>query len=387
MKRILLVLILFLCSVNFLSAQEGAYVVTRKADKIPVYNHDREIVGHLRPGDRIFVTLFHQVLPNDDQLTEPITFVEYKGQECILFLESADWMKCIQKTAVDLDELETTAPPDPSQSIPFLLIVGIVNLLVLLYLAKFRNVISWEMRDRAFRKGAALIPGLALLTVFSAEFYYLYRAVNPFWFCQWEHAGFLGMIAGLAGMIVLLYIQLTVLLIVISALAYTRKPNARYFDYGTSFLVAFVGTWLILIVDGWEVLWKENLQIGIVIAVSSFLLYKVRHVIRERSLISGLLIVLLFLTGVSTLCYASLEVFRRIFELVALVYIIRFCIQGIGNKNFQWNHEGEDYVDYYDYREGKSRRLYHDGGGNYTDYSDGSNWGKRGDTGDFNRYN
>ena len=35
---------------------------------------------------------------------------------------------------------------------------------------------------------------------------------------------------------------------------------------------------------------------------------------------------------------------------------------------------------------GITRQLFKDGNNGYIDFSDGSHWGKRGDSGDFNRY-
>lgn len=388
MKRILFAILLLLCSPDFLSAQEGTYVVTHKDGKIPVYNHDQEIIGYLRRGEKVQVTLFHHELPQvDNSKSKPVTFVEYKGEEGILYLGSADWLKCKSTTAIDPENPDTTITIDPTHSISLLLATGMMTLLVLLYMAKPCCITNWRIRDRIFNTNRAVALSVVLLIIFSAEFYCLYHTANPLWFCQWEQVGLGGMMVGLMGMIVLLFIKYTTISTIISALANTARKNYKYFDYKTSFFAAFVGTWVILIVGNWNTDWKENLQSGIAIAVVVFLLYEVRHVIRQRHFVAGILIVFLLITGVSTLCYVSLEVFRRILEIITIIYIVVFCVQGIRNKRFQRSHDGDDFVDYYDYGVGKSRRLYKDGTGNYIDYTDGSSWGKRGDTNDFNRYN
>lgn len=42
-----------------LCAQDANYVVTKKAPEIEIYNHDDQVIGTLKRGDRVFVTMFH----------------------------------------------------------------------------------------------------------------------------------------------------------------------------------------------------------------------------------------------------------------------------------------------------------------------------------------
>ena len=372
-----------------LSAQEGTYVVTRKADKIPVYNHDDEVIGYLKRGDKVFVTLFHQTLPQTDgSVSEPVTFVEYQGQEGILHLESPEWMKCLEPTEANLDPDGTSADPSlPEQSISLIFGLALGNLLLLLCVAKPLNLIFWQIRDRMKRKGVALATGVLTLVWCALELYIVYTLDDPLWFSRWREVGFLKMIGGLAGMLLWIGIQLVLLNSVVASLAGMQKTNYRYFDYGMALLVSFVGTWLILILDTWQVNWKFEAQIGIAIAVLIYLGFSLRHVIRHRSILSALLILLILLTGVPLLCYVSLEAFSRIMEIVLWLIIAKIVIQGLSSKRFGGApSDGDEIVEYFDYENGITRQLFKDGNNGYIDFSDGSHWGKRGDSGDFNRY-
>ncbi len=372
-----------------LSAQEGTYVVTRKADKIPVYNHDDEVIGYLKRGDKVFVTLFHQPLPQTDgSVSEPVTFVEYQGQEGILHLESPEWMKCLEPTEANLDPDGTSADPSlPEQSISLIFGLALGNLLLLLCVAKPLNLIFWQIRDRMKRKGVALATGVLTLVWCALELYIVYTLDDPLWFSRWREVGFLKMIGGLAGMLLWIGIQLVLLNSVVASLAGMQKTNYRYFDYGMALLVSFVGTWLILILDTWQVNWKFEAQIGIAIAVLIYLGFSLRHVIRHRSILSALLILLILLTGVPLLCYVSLEAFSRIMEIVLWLIIAKIVIQGLSSKRFGGApSDGDEIVEYFDYENGITRQLFKDGNNGYIDFSDGSHWGKRGDSGDFNRY-
>ena len=335
-----------------LSAQEGTYVVTRKADKIPVYNHDDEVIGYLKRGDKVFVTLFHQTLPQTDgSVSEPVTFVEYQGQEGILHLESPEWMKCLEPTEANLDPDGTSADPSlPEQSISLIFGLALGNLLLLLCVAKPLNLIFWQIRDRMKRKGVALATGVLTLVWCALELYIVYTLDDPLWFSRWREVGFLKMIGGLAGMLLWIGIQLVLLNSVVASLAGMQKTNYRYFDYGMALLVSFVGTWLILILDTWQVNWKFEAQIGIAIAVLIYLGFSLRHVIRHRSILSALLILLILLTGVPLLCYVSLEAFSRIMEIVLWLIIAKIVIQGLSSKRFGGApSDGDEIVEYFDY--------------------------------------
>lgn len=116
MKKIVCLLFFLVSFFDVLWAQEGTYVVTRKAGEIPVYNSDNEVIGILKRGDRVFVTLFHKELPQvDGSYSEPVTFIEYEGQEGHLLLGSADWLKCEEPFVVDP---ETRAENEAAQARP-----------------------------------------------------------------------------------------------------------------------------------------------------------------------------------------------------------------------------------------------------------------------------
>ena len=389
MKKLLVRLILCLCVLmmgNALSAQEGTYVVTRKADKIPVYNHDNEIIGYLKRGDKVFVTLFHQSLPQTDGSTsEPMTIVEFNGEEGILHLESPDWMECLETTAVDPDpSTQESGPALPEQSASLIFGLALGNLLLLLLVAKPFNIITWQVRDRMKRKGVALAIGVLTLAWCLLELYIVYSLDDPLWFSRWREVGFLKMLGGLGGMLLWIFIQIVLLNSVVAGLAGMQKANYRYFDYGMALIVTFVGTWLILILDTWKADWKFEAQLGIAIAAGLYLCFNLRHVFRQRAWLSALLILL---SGVPLLCYVSLEAFSRIMEIAMWLFIANVVIQGLSSKRFGGApSEGDEIVQYFDYENGITRHLYKDGSNGYVDFSDGSRWGKRGDSGDFNRF-
>lgn len=392
MKKLIVRLILCLCGlmmVSALSAQEGTYVVTRKADKIPVYNHDNEIIGYLKRGDKVFVTLFHQSLPQTDGSTsEPLTIVEFNGEEGILHLDSPDWMKCLETSAVDPDQVaETSAPALPEQSASLIFGLALGNLLLLLFVAKPLNILTWQVRDRLKRKGVALAVGALTLAWCLLELYIVYSLDDPLWFSRWREVGFLKMLGGLGGMLIWIFIQIVLLNSVVAGLAGMQKTNYRYFDYGMALIVTFVGTWLILILDTGKVDWKFEAQLGIAVAAVLYLGFSLRHVLRQRAWLSALLILLILLSGVPLLCYVSLEAFSRIMEIVMWLFIANVVIQGLSSKRFGGKpSEDDDIVQYFDYENGITRQLYKDGSNGYIDFSDGSRWGKRGDSGDFNRF-
>ncbi len=392
MKKLIVRLILCLCVLmmgSALSAQEGTYVVTRKADKIPVYNHDNEIIGYLKRGDKVFVTLFHQTLPQSDGSTsDPMTIVEFNGEEGILHLESPDWMKCLETTAIDPDQLaEAGDPALPEQSAALIFGLALGNLLLLLLVAKPLNIITWQVRDRLKRKGVALTIGVLTLVWCLLELYIVYSLDDPLWFSRWREVGILKMLGGLAGMLLWVFIQIALLNCVVAGLAGMQRANFRYFDYGMALIVTFVGTWLVLILDTWKVDWKFEAQLGIAIAVVLYLCFSLRHVLRQRAWLSALLILLIVLSGVPLICYVSLEAFSRIMEIVMWIFIANVVIQGLSSKRFGGiPSEGDEIVQFFDYENGVTRHLYKDGPNGYVDFSDGSRWGKRGNSGDFNRF-
>ena len=99
------------------------------------------------------------------------------------------------------------------------------------------------------------------------------------------------------------------------------------------------------------------------------------------------MILLIVVTGVSPLCYVALEVLSRILEIMTVLYIVKFVIDGLHHSRFIiFERKTDEIVDYFDPETGKSRRLYKDGNNGYVDYSDGSYWGRSSDGSFFNRF-
>ena len=165
------------------------------------------------------------------------------------------------------------------------------------------------------------------------------------------------------------------------------RSNYCYYDNGKSFLVTFVGTWIIIVAGTWDISWKLYIQLAIAGAVLVYLCFNLRHVFSQRGILPGLMILLIVVTGVSPLCYVALEVLSRILEIMTVLYIVKFVIDGLHHSRFIiFERKTDEIVDYFDPETGKSRRLYKDGNNGYVDYSDGSYWGRSSDGSFFNRF-
>ena len=370
-----------------LYAQDGTYSVKAKAGRIAVYNHDDEVIGYLRRGDRIYVTMFHQPLQQaDGSYSEPVTFVEYDGEEGYILLGSPDWLQPVgQDVAGDPGaEGEDAASGHPLRP---LILMSLGSIIMLFAVARPVSVIEWRIRDCMKNRGVAMLLGAVALVWCLAGLYLVYMYEDRSWLGRWQDIGLLKMLGGMLLMAVWLLAQLTFLNVVVSGIAGMYRSNYCYYDNGKSFLVTFVGTWIIIVAGTWDISWKLYIQLAIAGAVLVYLCFNLRHVFIQRGILPGLMILLIVVTGVSPLCYVALEVLSRILEIMTVLYIVKFVIDGLHHSRFIiFERKTDEIVDYFDPETGKSRRLYKDGNNGYVDYSDGSYWGRSSDGSFFNRF-
>ena len=368
-----------------LYAQDGTYSVKAKAGRIAVYNHDDEVIGYLRRGDRIYVTMFHQPLQQaDGSYSEPVTFVEYDGEEGILYMESPDWLRPVALAASHVAEEEDAGSGHPLRP---LLLMALGSIAMLFAVVRPVSVVEWYARDYLRNRGTAMLMGLGALIWCLVGLYFVYMYEDRSWLGRWQDVGLLKMLGGILLMSVCVVAQLFFLNTVVSCIAGMDRSNYCYYDNGMSFLVTFVGTWIIIVAGTWDISWKLYIQLAIAGAVLVYLCFNLRHVFSQRGILPGLMILLIVVTGVSPLCYVALEVLSRILEIMTVLYIVKFVIDGLHHSRFIiFERKTDEIVDYFDPETGKSRRLYKDGNNGYVDYSDGSYWGRSSDGSFFNRF-
>ena len=182
----------FMLVAEVLHAQDANYVVAEDAPEIKVYNHDDEVIGTLKHGDRVFVTMFHQPLPQSDgSCSEPVTFIEYEGEEGYLLLDSPDWLRSLENGEV-ADSSPTGAPIAGNGRMMRILALG--SLALLLVLARPVSVVEWRVRDYVKGKGVAILTGVLLLIWCIISLYMVYLLYESGWFNTWRRSGFFRMV-------------------------------------------------------------------------------------------------------------------------------------------------------------------------------------------------
>ena len=376
----------FMFAAETLCAQDANYVVTKKAPEIEIYNHDGQVIGTLKRGDRVFVTMFHQALPQaDGSCSEPVTFIEYEGEEGYLLLGSPDWLCSLENEVV-------AAPSAISGQIPvsgkMMRILALGTLALLLVLARPVSVIEWRIRGYIKGKGVAILTGVLLLVWCIISLYIVYLLYESGWFNTWRRSGFFRMVGNIFWMLLWFITQFAALNVTVMGLAGMKQRIYSYFDPGMTSLATFVATWVILIFSNWDVSWGKYVQIAVAAILFLFVCFCLRHVYRERGFISGTLILLITLTGVPALCFVGLEALSGIMEILTLIWIAKFIYEGMEYSRFiEFAPSEPAYIDYYDPQAGVSRRLYNMGASGYVDVTDGSFWSPSSDGTFFNRMN
>lgn len=376
-----------LCGADLFAQLDGTYAITAKAGKIPVYNFDNEVIGYLRKGDKVYVTTFHLPLrQTDGSYSRPVTFIEYKGEQGHIYLESSDWLRPVALVGIG----EPTAQEEDAGSghvLRPLLLMALGSIIMLLTVVRPESVIDWRIRDYVKNKGAAMLLGVVALIWCLAGMYLVYMHEDRSWLGRWQDIGLMKMLGGMLFMAVWLLAQLAFINVVVSCIAGMDRSNYCYYDNGMSLLVTFVGTWIIIVVGRWDISWNLYIQIAVAAAVLIYVCFNLRHVFSQRGILPGLMILLIVVTGVSSLCYVALEVLSRILEIAAVIYIIKFVIDGLDHSRFITFERDEDQiVDYFDPGTSTWHKLYKDGNNGYVDYSDGSHWGRSSDGKFFNRF-
>lgn len=388
-ERIVITAAFILCFVfaaETLCAQDANYVVSKEAPEIEVYNHDGEVIGTLKNGDRVFVTMFHQVLPQaDGSCSEPVTFIEYEGEEGYLLLDSPDWLRSLENKEVE--DLSLTGAPIAGNG-RMMRILALGSLALLLVLARPVSVVEWRVRDYVKGKGVAILTGVLLLAWCIISLYMVYLLYESGWFNTWRRSGFFRMVGNIFWMLLWFITQFAVLNVTVMGLAGMKQRIYSYFDPGMTSLATFVATWVMLIFSNWDVSWGKYVQIAVAAILFLFVCFCLRHVYRERGFISGTLILLVTLTGVPALCFVGLEALSGIMEILTLIWIAKFIYEGMEYSRFiEFAPSEPAYIDYYDPQAGVSRRLYNMGASGYVDVTDGSFWSPSSDGTFFNRTN
>ena len=207
----------FMFAAETLCAQDANYVVTKKAPEIEIYNHDGQVIGTLKRGDRVFVTMFHQALPQaDGSCSEPVTFIEYEGEEGYLLLGSPDWLCSLENEVV-------AAPSAISGQIPvsgkMMRILALGTLALLLVLARPVSVIEWRIRGYIKGKGVAILTGVLLLVWCIISLYIVYLLYESGWFNTWRRSGFFRMVGNIFWMLLWFITQFAVLNVTVMGLA------------------------------------------------------------------------------------------------------------------------------------------------------------------------
>lgn len=376
----------FMLVAEVLRAQDANYVVTEEAPEIKVYNHDDEVIGTLKHGDKVFVTMFHQSLPQaDGSCSEPVTFIEYEGEEGYLLLGSPDWLCSLENEVVAAPSAISGQTPVSGK---MMRILALGTLALLLVLARPVSVMEWRIRGYIKGKGVAILTGVLLLAWCIASLYIVYLLYESGWFNTWRRSGFFRMVGNIFWMLLWFITQFAALNVTVMGLAGMKQRIYSYFDLGMTSLATFVATWVILIFSNWDVSWGKYVQIAVAAILFLFVCFCLRHVYRERGFISGTLILLVTLTGVPPLCFVGLEALSGIMEILTLIWIAKFIYEGMEYSRFiEFAPSEPAYIDYYDPQAGVSRRLYNMGASGYVDVTDGSFWSPSSDGTFFNRTN
>ena len=336
-------------------------------------------------GDKVYVNTFHLPLHQaDGTYSRPITFIEYDGEEGILYMESPDWLRPVALAASHVAEEEDAGSGHPLRP---LLLMALGSIAMLFAVVRPVSVVEWYARDYLRNRGTAMLMGLGALIWCLVGLYFVYMYEDRSWLGRWQDVGLLKMLGGILLMSVCVVAQLFFLNTVVSCIAGMDRSNYCYYDNGMSCIVTFVGTWFIIVADRWDISWKLYIQLAIAVAVLIYVCFNLRHVFSQRGILPGLMILLIVVAGISSLCYVALEVLSRILEIAAVIYIIKFVVDGLGSSRFRtFDCEDNQIVDYFDPETSTWHQLYKDGNNGYVDYSDGSRWGRSGDGKFFNRF-
>ena len=241
----------FMLVAEVLRAQNANYVVTEEAPEIKVYNHDDEVIGTLKHGDKVFVTMFHQALPQaDGSCSEPVTFIEYEGEEGYLLLGSPDWLCSLENEVVAAPSAISGQTPVSGK---MMRILALGTLALLLVLARPVSVMEWRVRGYIKGKGVAILTGVLLLAWCIASLYIVYLLYESGWFNTWRRSGFFRMVGNIFWMLLWFITQFAALNVTVMGLAGMKQRIYSYFDPGMTSLATFVATWVILIFSNWDV--------------------------------------------------------------------------------------------------------------------------------------
>ena len=189
----------FMLVAEVLRAQDANYVVTEEAPEIKVYNHDDEVIGTLKHGDKVFVTMFHQALPQaDGSCSEPVTFIEYEGEEGYLLLGSPDWLCSLENEVVAAPSAISGQTPVSGK---MMRILALGTLALLLVLARPVSVMEWRIRGYIKGRGVAILTGVLLLAWCIASLYIVYLLYESGWFNTWRRSGFFRMVGNIFWML------------------------------------------------------------------------------------------------------------------------------------------------------------------------------------------